>query len=114
MPIELKVAHRYLASQASAERNRKVACGRCRPQDLQAIDMEELRKWRLKEVVHSLPTKGQLIGLRVTCELTRCSRRPNPHVFVAQASRSSPVLAPPGIHIHSGRRLSSRLASAGR
>ncbi len=50
-------------------------------------------------MVHSLQTKGQLIGLRVPSELTLYLKPLNRRVFVAQASRLSRVLAPPGIHI---------------
>lgn len=60
--------------------------------------------WKLKEVVHRLRAKDQLIGLPALCALIRFSMRPNRRVFVAQASRSSRARAPRGTRIHSVRR----------
>src|SRR6266487_5521555 len=68
------------------------------------LSKERNQEWKLENVDHSPRTKGQPTGLRVAFELTLYSKHLIRHAWPVQASRSSRVPAPPGIHIHSVRR----------
>ena len=65
---------------------------------------QEIRRWKLRELIRSRRAKVRRSGSQVQFESSRCLKLPNRHVRVARASHSSRVHAPPGIRIRSVRR----------
>ena len=65
---------------------------------------QEIRRWKLRELIRSRRGKVRRSGSQVQFESNPCLKVRNRHVRVARASRSSPVHAPHGIRIRSVRR----------